>query len=213
MAKEEIQTDKLNARIHSPANKDAIKKSLQDLGAGRSVLIDSENVVIAGNGVFEQAQKLGIPVKIIESDGTELVVVKRTDLDTGDKKRTALAIADNRANDLSEFDTVVLDKMLEKLTTELQQSAGFTAIEMETIKILTENINNLPTSDHWQDMPEFIQDNKSAFRSIIIHFKNKEDINEFAKIINQTITEKTKFLWFPKQEQLETESRRYKSES
>lgn len=90
MAKEkeavEITFDQRNYRKHSKKNKDLIKKSLEELGAGRSVLIDKENSLIAGNGVFEQAQSLGIPVRVIETDGSELIAVKRTDLATKDEK-------------------------------------------------------------------------------------------------------------------------------
>lgn len=104
----EIKFDKRNYRKHSDENKRVIKKSLEELGAGRSVLIDKNNTLIAGNGVYEQARALGIPVRVIETDGTELVAVKRTDLSTGDEKRKLLALADNVASDLSDFDDELL---------------------------------------------------------------------------------------------------------
>lgn len=49
----------------------------------------------------------------------------------------------------------------------------------------------------WQDMPEFVQNDEFAFRSIKIHFQNIEDIQKFAKLINQTIGPKTKYIWYP----------------
>lgn len=130
MAKQkQIRLDANNARLHTDENKQSLMDSLKNLGAGRSVLIDSEDVLIAGNGVYEQAQKLGIPIRVIETDGKELVAVKRTDLKTDDEKRIALALADNRLGDLSEFDTKQLDEMLERLTPELQAIAGFEEAE------------------------------------------------------------------------------------
>ena len=115
---ETITFDKRNYRKHSDENKRVIKKSLEELGAGRSVLIDKNNTLIAGNGVFEQAQALGIPVRVIETDGTELVAVKRTDISEGDEKRKRLAMADNVASDLSEFDDDLLheDFSMEELS-------------------------------------------------------------------------------------------------
>ena len=104
----QIKFDARNYRKHGQKNKDLIKKSLEELGAGRSVLIDKENSLIAGNGVFEQAQALGIPVRVIETDGSELIAVKRTDLATEDEKRRKLALADNAASDLSEWDVPAL---------------------------------------------------------------------------------------------------------
>ena len=84
--KEKITIDPRNYRIHGDENKRLIHKSLVECGAGRSVLADRNSVLIAGNGVYEEAQKLGLKVRIIESDGKELVVIKRTDLSTEDEK-------------------------------------------------------------------------------------------------------------------------------
>ena len=74
----EIKFDPRNYRKHSEQNRKVIKKSLQELGAGRSVVIDADDTLVAGNGVYEQAQKLKMPVRVVETDGSELVVVKRT---------------------------------------------------------------------------------------------------------------------------------------
>ncbi len=99
-----IKLDSKNYRVHTDKNKMIIDKSLKELGAGRSILIDSENEIIAGNGVFEQAEKQNIKIKIVETDGTELIAVKRTDLKTNDKKRKKLALIDNHSTDTSNFD-------------------------------------------------------------------------------------------------------------
>lgn len=105
-----IQLDPNNYRVHSKENKELIKKSLTECGAGRSVLIDKEGKLIAGNGVFEQAKALKIPTKIVQTDGKTLVVVQRTDLATADKKRQRLAVLDNSASDLSVFDNEKIRK-------------------------------------------------------------------------------------------------------
>ena len=106
--KNNIKFDERNYRLHPEENKNLIAKSLQELGAGRSIVIDNEGSIIAGNGVFEQAQKLGIPIEVIETDGSKLIVLKRTDLATSDKKRKELALADNSTSDSSVFDFEVL---------------------------------------------------------------------------------------------------------
>lgn len=104
----EIKFDKRNYRKHDKKNKSLIKKSLEKFGAGRSIVVDAEGEIIGGNGVYEQAQKLGLKTKIVETDGSELVVVKRTDLKTDDEKRKALAVMDNSTSDTSEFDMELL---------------------------------------------------------------------------------------------------------
>lgn len=106
----EIKFDSRNYRKHSDRNKDLINKSLKECGAGRSIVIDNEDNIIAGNGIYEQAQKLGLKTKVIETDGSELVVVKRTDLATDDEKRKQLAVMDNSSSDSSEFDFELLNE-------------------------------------------------------------------------------------------------------
>lgn len=100
----QITFDKRNYRKHSEQNKKRIRKSLTECGAGRSVLVDKDGCIIAGNGVFEQAEKMGIKTRVVETDGTELVVVKRTDIGTDDPKRKTLALADNATSDGVEWD-------------------------------------------------------------------------------------------------------------
>lgn len=99
MGENEIKFDTKNYRTHDDKNKKLILKSLKKCGAGRSILIDKQGEIIAGNGVYEQAKNLNIPVKIIETDGSELIAIKRTDLDTESKKRKELALADNSTSD------------------------------------------------------------------------------------------------------------------
>lgn len=95
--------DENNYRKHSDTNKARIKKSIDEAGLGRSVVIDADGVLVAGNGVQQVIDK-DTPVRVIETDGTELVVVKRTDLHTGDPRRKTLALADNATADDVEWD-------------------------------------------------------------------------------------------------------------
>lgn len=90
--------DANNYRKHSETNKARIKKSIDEAGLGRSVVIDADGVLVAGNGVQQVIDK-DTPVRVVETDGTELVVVKRTDLHTGDPRRKTLALADNATAD------------------------------------------------------------------------------------------------------------------
>lgn len=108
----DIKYDSKNYRTHSEKNKRIIKKSVDELGAGRSILLDSQNIIIAGNGVKEAWGDR--PVKIIETDGSELIAVKRTDLNTDDKKRQTLSLIDNHASDTSDFDNELVNSDFDK---------------------------------------------------------------------------------------------------
>lgn len=132
-----IKLDPKNYRRHNKKNKELIAKSLTECGAGRSVLIDKEGALIAGNGVYEQAKKLNIPTKIIETDGSELIVVQRKDLATKDLKRKKLAVMDNSASDSSDFD---LEVMKTDFTVEEIKSLGVqdASLEIEQEKEIEE---------------------------------------------------------------------------
>jgi hypothetical protein len=104
--------DQRNARKHPSRNKDAAEKSLDQLGAGRSIVVDVEGGVIGGNLIYEKALKLGIPTREIKTKGDELIVVRRVDLKPDDPKRKALALADNQIGTLAEWDEDILEDIL-----------------------------------------------------------------------------------------------------
>ena len=97
-----ITPDPHNARRHTPRNIGVIEDSMQIDGAGRSILVDQLGVTIAGAGAWEAATQAGIRrAAVIETDGDTLVIVKRT---VTPEQRIRLALADNRATDLSTWD-------------------------------------------------------------------------------------------------------------
>ena len=51
--------------------------------------------------------------------------------------------------------------------------------------------------EEWDDMPEFVQEKQESFAKIIIRFENENDLEDFAKLINQKLTPKTKSIWYP----------------
>ena len=93
---EELRQDKLNFNKGTYEGEVLIKKSLERFKAGRSVLIDNDNNIIAGNKTVQAAATMGMKVRVIETTGDELVAVKRTDIDIDSKEGRELALADNR---------------------------------------------------------------------------------------------------------------------
>lgn len=71
-------------------------ESVRKFGLGRSILIDKNNRIIAGNKTAEKAGELGLDnVIIVETDGNTLVAVKRNDIDLDSQMGRELALADN----------------------------------------------------------------------------------------------------------------------
>ena len=49
----------------------------------------------------------------------------------------------------------------------------------------------------WDDMPEFVQEKQEPFSKIIVRFETKKDLEDFADLIGQKLTPKTKSIWYP----------------
>lgn len=93
---DELKPDNKNFNKHTEYGMALLEKSLRQNGAGRSILVDKDDNIIAGNGIVEAAQNAGITkTRVVEVTGDELVVVKRTDLALDSKAGREMALADN----------------------------------------------------------------------------------------------------------------------
>lgn len=102
MAKPDLKFDEHNANQGTERGKELLDTSLRELGAGRSILVDKDGNVIAGNKTLAAAQKAGMKVRVVTSKRNELVVVQRPDLDLNESNGEArrLAYLDNRVSEL-----------------------------------------------------------------------------------------------------------------
>ena len=93
---DQLKFDDKNFNKHTEYGMSLLEKSLRENGAGRSILVDKDDNIIAGNGIVEAAINAGISkTRIVEVTGDELVVVKRTDLELDSKQGREMALADN----------------------------------------------------------------------------------------------------------------------
>ena len=105
-----LQQDPKNARKRTAQSKHLIGESIEQFGAARSIVIDEDNRILAGNGTVDGAIAKGLKkVRIIETDGDEVIAVRRTGLSEDEK--VGLALADNRTSDLSEWDAPMLQRL------------------------------------------------------------------------------------------------------
>lgn len=119
----DLQPNPKNHNKGTERGRYALEHSFRQYGAGRSILIDKNGKAIAGNHALEVAADIGLEnVIIVETDGNQLVAVKRTDLDLDDPKAIALAYADNRTQELGfELD-------LEQLRADLDDGLDLSAL-------------------------------------------------------------------------------------
>lgn len=92
----DLKKDTKNFNKHTDNGMEMLRESLKKFGTGRSILLDKNDNIIAGNGVCEAAGDLGIEnLIVVESDGKSIIAVKRTDIDIDTREGRELALADN----------------------------------------------------------------------------------------------------------------------
>ena len=94
-----------------------LEQSVRELGAGRSILVDKNGIILAGNHAQEAFVNAGMDDVIeVETDGKQIVVVKRTDLDADSSAGKKMAIMDNRTSEQGlAWDAVVVEDLLNEI--------------------------------------------------------------------------------------------------
>lgn len=116
-----------NPRGHTDANIEMIHDSIKAVGFGRSILLDEDNVVRAGNGTLRAAKKAGLKkVRVIEVSGDEIVALKRTNLT--DQQKKLVPLFDNRAGELATWNVNVLRKLTDEERTRFFNDKDFRAL-------------------------------------------------------------------------------------
>jgi hypothetical protein len=184
-----------NARLRTARGSSLIEKSLQEVGAARSIVIDEEGMILAGNGTVEAAGQVGIErVKVVDVDGDTLVAVRRRGLTDEQKKR--LAYFDNRTGELAEWDP---EQIARDQLEGLDLSDMWRQDEIDRLVHGFEGEGVDPNAE-WEGMPEFVHEDKGAYQSLIVHFKDQEAVHAFAEMVGQKVNPKTKSIWYPEAE-------------
>ena len=170
---------------------DIIAKSIKEYGFKVPIILDKDNVVITGHTRLKAAKKLGI---------TEVPVLWADDLTP--KQVKAFRIMDNKTHEYSYWDYDLLKSEVMELK-EMKMDLDLIGFTPEEINFFNPTTNG-PANNSYQEWRksgglEYENNDENGIQTILLHFKTEEDIKNFAKLINQTITPKTKYLWFPKQ--------------
>jgi ParB-like chromosome segregation protein Spo0J len=175
-----------NSRTHSEAQVAQIAASIEEFGWTNPILVDGERGIIAGHGRVLAARKLGLKkVPTIELSGMT------------EAQKRAYIIADNKLALNAGWDDAMLGLELGELA-DLGFNLSLTGFEPREIEALSVERQSGRTdpSVEWEDMPEFDQQDKQAFRSIVLHFKSQAEVDHFARSIGQVVSEKARFVWF-----------------
>jgi hypothetical protein len=174
-----------NPRTHPEQQVAEIAASMQEFGWTIPVLVDEDGELIAGHGRVLAAQLLQLP------DAPVIVARGWTDA-----QKRAYRIADNKLALNASWDAVFLSSELDGLAAEGFDIdlLGFTQNELDQLCA-----PEATTETEWQGMPEFGQENQLGCRRLIVHFATPEAVAAFAELVQQTINEHTRFIWYPEE--------------
>lgn len=103
-----LKHPKKNVRIHSEQQIRELKRSLEKFGQTRAIVVDEDDTILIGNGLYEAMVSLGYQ---------EATVYVKTGLSENDKKK--LMIADNKTYALGIDNLETLNEFLEELQGDL----------------------------------------------------------------------------------------------
>ena len=127
---DDLTPDGENFNRHTEFGQKLLEDSLRKFWAGRSILVDKDGNIIAGNGVVETAAAIGMEdVVVVKTDGKKLVVVQRDDLTLDSPEGRELALADNMTA-LKGID-LDLEKVKEYLGDDLAKAWGMEIPEVQ----------------------------------------------------------------------------------
>jgi|TARA_R100000963_G_C4639255_1_gene102971 hypothetical protein len=203
---EQVAIETIVPYENNPRKKRDIEKvanSIKEFGWQQPIVVDKDNVIIVGHSRLSAA-------KLLQCKTVPVLVA-----DITPEKAKAYRIADNKTNEYSDWDFSALNKEFTDLLDSNYDldSLGFEEHELESLIIFDDsNTKWLDQKEEWQGMPEYDHDDQTPYRSIIMHFMKKEDLETFLKLIKQDVTDRTRWLYFPRQENQVLKDKAYKIE-
>ena len=148
--------DHANANKGTERGRYALEASLRQYGAGRSILLDKNGRIIAGNKTVEVAADVGLDdVLVVQTDGKQIVAVQRTDLDIDSPEGRGLAYADNRVGQLSlEWDA---EQVLADLNAGMDLSALWKQDELNEMMQGIDGLSGVLSPDDFSEYGEDIE--------------------------------------------------------
>ena len=173
-----------NPRINDHAV-DKTAAIIREFGFLVPCLIKSDNTVIDGHLRLKSARKLNL-------DSVPCIIVDHL----SGAQIKALRISINRVAGFAEFDDELLKIELEDLK-DLDFDLDLTGFDGFEIDGLLDDGEDGNSQEIYDGMPEFNQENVDKFTSFKVNISSESDLKEFAELIGQSITEKTRSINFP----------------
>jgi hypothetical protein len=155
-----------------------LKKSLERLNLIDIPAIDIDNTLVGGHQRMKIMQLL--------DRGEEIIDVRVPNRKLTDQEIIEANLRLNKNLGDWDFD------MLANFDEEMLKDVGWQQFEINQIF----QLNMDDPNKEWSNMPEF-ESEENMFKTLKIHFETEKDYESFKKIVDQKITNDTKYIWYP----------------
>lgn len=97
-------------------------------------------------------------------------------------------MSNDKVKESADYDNFIGDKV------------DMSPISLDAFGLEVTGVDPQSAEAHWVGMPEFNQEEQKPFKTLYVHFRTEDDYKEFADLIGQILTKKTKSIWHPKNE-------------
>lgn len=184
-----LKANAANWRIHPEAQRKALAEVLDTVGWVDQILVNrtTGNMIDGHLRVDEAIAREEAEVPVLEVELSE------------EEERLVLATLDPLSA-MAATDWEKLEDLIEDLP--------------DVARLWEQHNEDEHISKHWRGMPEYESEDQKGVQIIIVHFETREDVERFAELMGQNITDRTKWIWYPAKERLKEKGKsEYVSES
>jgi hypothetical protein len=186
-----------NSRLHDETQLGQLVASINEFGFTNPVLLDGANGIIAGHGRVMAANVLGLEtVPTIELQHLT------------DEQKAAYVIADNKLAQNAKWDDEILRLELQSLS-DADYDLSILGFDEASLSRLLDVSKTADAFEEYNEAIEYENKNANPHKSLIVHFENEQDVDNFKHLIKQNFSNSAKYIYHPIQVRKETESKRY----
>lgn len=215
-----VDINSLNADGDNPNRmKPDVFETLQDRMLDRGwiggpILTDTDGTIADGEHRWRAAREIGlveVPVKQYDVDDAGRRLIRQ--------EANKIRGEHNSSKDAKEYDkiiqggyTVPLEELTEARNEDLEELLNSLDDTDDELPDVGEKAND--PYEEWQEagLAEYKNEDQTSNYDIKVHFRTKEDLMEFADLVDQKITEKTDSIWYPEREWADVADQRYVAE-
>jgi len=194
---EQLLANPYNWRIHPKTQQDAMESMLDDVGWVQNIIVNQRT-----GHVVDGHLRVAVAISREQSE----IPVLYVDLDQDEEKRVLAAL--DPLGDMAVTDIDKINELLDDVSMTDELGAMLKEVSTDWRGYMNEDQSEQDAWNEWSGMPEYEQMDNKPIR-LVVNFDSMDDVNQFAEVIGQPITEKTRYIFFPYKEKLTPRFNRY----